>query len=72
MAITFNLQTQQTPNPFAHGPLATPPLSEHSADVRQVPLSPEDAAHTWFWNWTMVKSDKTKNLKKKIKSFILF
>lgn len=46
MAITFNLQTQQTPNPFAHGPLATPPLSEHSADVRQVPLSPEDAAHT--------------------------
>ena len=34
----MNLQTQQTPNPEAQEPDATPPLMEHSADVKHVPL----------------------------------
>jgi hypothetical protein len=36
--LNINLQTQQTPNPEAQEPDATPPLLEHSADVRHVPL----------------------------------
>jgi len=31
-------KTQQTPNPAAQFPCADPPLEEHSADVKQVPL----------------------------------
>jgi hypothetical protein len=32
------LLVQQTPNPEAHDPAAAPPLAEHSAEVKQVPL----------------------------------
>ena len=60
LPVLTNLQTQQIPKPLAQGPLDTPPRSSHSADVKQVPLSPEDAPQPWFWNSTTVKSERTK------------
>ena len=37
---------QQVPNPEAHSPSETPPLLEHSAAVKQVPMSPESDVHS--------------------------
>lgn len=68
----WHLQTQQTPKPPAHGPLATPPRSRHSLAARQVPLSPETAPHSRFSKRTTEKSERTaKYMRFLLKPFLL-
>ena len=50
----FTFMTQQTPKPLAQAPSALPPISVHSLEVKQVPLSPALPAHSVFSNWTQV------------------
>ena len=52
--IPTTLSIQQTPKPLAQVPSAVPPISEHSLLVKQVPLSPEVAAHSVLSNLTQV------------------
>jgi hypothetical protein len=60
----WHLQTQQTPNPPAQGPLATPPRSKHSLAARQVPLSPETAPHSRLSKRTTENSERTAKIKR--------
>ena len=50
---------QQTPNPEAHVPVAVPPLAEHSADVKHVPLSPVVVLQPELGNRTTENSEIT-------------
>ncbi len=56
----LSLPTQQIPNPAAQVPVATPPLLEHSAEVKQVPLRPVDVVQALFGNRTIENSERTK------------
>ena len=59
--LPVSLPTQQTPNPEAHVPVAVPPLAEHSADVKHVPLSPVVVLQPALRNRTTENSDMTFN-----------
>merc|ERR1719232_1718982 len=50
---------QQTPNPLAQFPAATPPLSVHSVVVKQVPkvLSLILVVHSSLSNWTTLNNE---------------